>query len=128
MGLSRPAPTVIQPSPHVSESGFRALDIGREARLADVAAFENFYRENLARIVRACTLVTLNPTLAEDVAAEAFARLWSRWGQIDNDDHAGGFTFKTAMRLCARETKRHQPSASLSAADDSIDLAIQRQD
>jgi hypothetical protein len=71
--------------------------------LPDGAAFDAFFRENFARIVRASALVTLDVSVAEDIAAEAFARLWGKWGQIDNDDHAGGFVFKTAMRLCYRE-------------------------
>ena len=54
------------------------------------------------RVVRACALVTLDPAAAEDVAAEAFARLWSHWGRIHDEDHAGGYVFKTAMRLCAK--------------------------
>jgi RNA polymerase sigma-70 factor (ECF subfamily) len=74
--------------------------------VADRAGFEGFYREHLTRVVRACALVTLDPAAAEDVAAEAFARLWSHWGQIHDEDHAGGYVFKTAMRLCAkRRTK-----------------------
>jgi RNA polymerase sigma factor (sigma-70 family) len=74
----------------------------------DATSFEAFYRENLARIVRACALVTLDAALSEDLAAEAFARLWSRWGQIQGPDHAGGFVFKTAMRLCGRELRRRR--------------------
>ena len=74
--------------------------------MPDAAGFEAFYQDNLARIVRACALVTLDVALAEDLAAEAFARLWSRWGQISGSDHAGGFVFKTAMRLCTRELRR----------------------
>jgi RNA polymerase sigma factor (sigma-70 family) len=74
--------------------------------MADRAAFEGFYREHLTRVVRGCTLVLLDQSAAEDIAAEAFARLWSKWGQIESDDHAGGFVFKTAMRLCARKARR----------------------
>jgi len=74
--------------------------------VADRAGFEGFYREHLARLVRACALVTLDPAAAEDVAAEAFARLWSRWGQIYDEDHAGGYVFKTAMRLCAKRATK----------------------
>jgi RNA polymerase sigma factor (sigma-70 family) len=74
--------------------------------VADRARFEAFYRDELARVVRACTLVTLDRTAAEDVAAEAFARLWARWGRIDDEDHAGGYVYKTAMRLCARRRVR----------------------
>ena len=76
--------------------------------MADRAAFEGFYRENLGRVVRGCALVLLDPSAAEEVAAEAFARLWSRWGQIEDEDHAGGFVFKTAMRLCARRARRRE--------------------
>jgi len=48
----------------------------------DAASFEAFCREIFARIVRACALVTLDRALAEDVAAESFARLWARWGPV----------------------------------------------
>jgi RNA polymerase sigma factor (sigma-70 family) len=95
----------------------------------DAAGFEAFYRENLARIVRACALVTLDVAMAEDVAAEAFARLWSRWGQIRGEDHAGGFVFKTAMRLCGREMRRRarRAPAATSAADE-MQQALVRHD
>jgi RNA polymerase sigma-70 factor (ECF subfamily) len=74
--------------------------------VADRAGFEGFYREHLTRVVRACALVTLDPAAAEDVAAEAFARLWAHWDRIHDEDHAGGYVFKTAMRLCAKRGTR----------------------
>jgi RNA polymerase sigma-70 factor, ECF subfamily len=74
--------------------------------VADRAAFEAFYRERLPRVVRACALVTLDPGAAEEVAAEAFLRVWSSWGQMQNEDHAGGYVFKTAMRLCSKRRYR----------------------
>lgn len=98
--------------------------------MADATGFEGFYRENLARIVRACALVTLDRSVAEDVTSEAFSRLWSRWGQIENDDHAGGYLFKTAMRLCAKEVRRrarYRPQAG-PGAEDAIDRALVRQE
>jgi RNA polymerase sigma-70 factor (ECF subfamily) len=70
--------------------------------VADRAGFEGFYREHHARVVRACALVVLDRPLAEDVAADAFARLWARWDAIQDEDHAGGYVYKTAMRLSAR--------------------------
>jgi RNA polymerase sigma-70 factor (ECF subfamily) len=51
-------------------------------------------------------LVLLDRGEAEDVAAEAFARLWSHWEQIHGEDHAGGYVFKTAMRLCSKRRRR----------------------
>jgi len=72
----------------------------------DRAGFEAFYTGHLSRVVRACALVLLDRGEAEDVAAEAFARLWSHWGQIHGEDHAGGYVFKTAMRLCSKRRRR----------------------
>ncbi len=73
--------------------------------VANRARFEGYFGEHFARVTRACALVLLEPSAAEDVAAESFARLWSKWGQIEDDDHAGGYVFKTAMRLCARRAR-----------------------
>jgi RNA polymerase sigma-70 factor, ECF subfamily len=98
--------------------------------VANRAAFEAFYREHLARVVRACTLVLLDRSTAEDVAAEAFVRLWSRWEQIESDDHAGGYVFKTAMRLCGRRARfREIPGwVPERIGADEIGQAIDRQD
>jgi RNA polymerase sigma factor (sigma-70 family) len=98
--------------------------------MADRAAFEGFYREHLARVVSGCTLVLLDQSAAEDVAAEAFARLWSKWGQIEDEDHAGGFVFKTAMRLCARRARRRELIRRLpeKSAPDEIGRALDRQE
>jgi len=74
--------------------------------VADRAGFEAFYAGHLPRVVRACALVLLDRAEAEDVAAEAFARLWSHWGQIRGEDHAGGYVFTTAMRLCSKRRQR----------------------
>jgi RNA polymerase sigma factor (sigma-70 family) len=98
--------------------------------VADRATFEGFYRENLTRVVRACALVLLDRSVAEDVTAEAFARLWSRWGQIQDDDHAGGFVFKTAMRLCAKRARHREVLGAVPEAEspDEIARALDRQE
>jgi RNA polymerase sigma-70 factor (ECF subfamily) len=74
--------------------------------VADRAGFEAFYVGHIQRVTRACVLVLLDRAEAEDVAAEAFARLWSHWGQIRGEDHAGGYVFKTAMRLSSKRRRR----------------------
>jgi len=95
----------------------------------DAESFDAFYRANLTRIVQACALVVLDRAGAEDLAAEAFARLWSRWGSIDGQDHAGGFVFKTAMRLCWRELRRRRRRAPEPAPPgDALASALQRRD
>jgi RNA polymerase sigma factor (sigma-70 family) len=74
--------------------------------VADRAGFEAFYVGHIQRVTRACVLVLLDRAEAEDAAAEAFARLWSHWGQIRGEDHAGGYVFKTAMRLSSKRRRR----------------------
>jgi RNA polymerase sigma-70 factor, ECF subfamily len=113
--------------PHVSVLTSPRLEMGE---MADRAAFEGFYREHLPRVVRGCTLVLLDQAAAEDVAAEAFARLWSKWGQIESDDHAGGFVFKTAMRLCARRATRRELVGRVPEgnAPDEIGRSLDRQE
>ena len=97
--------------------------------MPDAAGFEAFYREHFARIVRACALVTLDHTLAEDVAAESFARLWSRWGIIRGDDHAGGYVFKTAMRLSTKELRNRTGRGPPTPAEaDEVQRALDRED
>jgi RNA polymerase sigma-70 factor, ECF subfamily len=96
--------------------------------VADRAGFEGFYREHLTRVVRACALVTLDPAAAEDVAAEAFARLWSHWGQIHDEDHAGGYVFKTAMRLCTRRAAKARREVIGEVSDGPAADAYERSD
>lgn len=99
--------------------------------MTDREAFEAFYREHLGRVVRACALVTLDPDAAEDIAAEAFSRLWAHWDRIEDDDHAGGYVFKSAMRLCSRKRRSpaelHAETTSV-AKSDPADTTVDRAD
>ncbi len=60
-----------------------------EGRVLDgVVAFERFYRAQRDRTVRFAFLLTGDRSAAEDVAAEAFARVYRKWRtvRIDNAD------------------------------------------
>jgi RNA polymerase sigma factor (sigma-70 family) len=74
--------------------------------VADREGFERFFRARYPQLVKACALVTLDVAAAEEIAAEAFSRLWPRWGQMHDDDHAGGYVYTTAMRLCSKRRGR----------------------
>ena len=74
--------------------------------VADREGFERFFRERYGRVVRACALVILDAAAAEEIAAEAFSRLWPRWNGMHDDDHAGGYVYMTAMRLCSKRRTR----------------------
>lgn len=97
--------------------------------MTDRAGFEAFYRARLPDIVRACALVMLDPGIAEEIAAEAFARTWAKWNQIHDDDHAGGYVYTTAMRLCTkRRTRRSRELVGLAerSSEDAVAAVVER--
>src|SRR5262245_64425189 len=67
---------------------------------------------------------------AEEIAAEAFARLWSSWDRIQDEDHAGGYVYTTAMRLCSKRWTRRKREVVAEVTDrpstDELDRAALR--
>jgi len=101
--------------------------------VADREGFERFFRARYPQLVRACALVTLDLAAAEEIAAEAFSRLWPRWGQMHDDDHAGGYVYTTAMRLCSKRRSRSRRELIGDMADrpaprDEISGALDREE
>jgi RNA polymerase sigma-70 factor (ECF subfamily) len=101
--------------------------------VADREGFERFFRERYGRVVRACALVTLDTAAAEEIAAEAFSRLWPRWNRMHDDDHAGGYVYTTAMRLCSkrRMRSRHEvvgPVTERPSGRDEASASLDRQE
>ena len=88
--------------------------------VADRGGFERFFRARHPQLVRACALVTLDVAAAREIAAEAFSRLWPRWGQMHDDDHAGGYVYTTAMRLCSKRRARARREVLGAVAERSI--------
>src|SRR5262245_42167461 len=66
--------------------------------------FETAFRSNYERIARAIVRVLGDPARAEDLAVEAFWRLW-RTPEAHGDAH-GGWVYRTAVRLALDELRR----------------------
>jgi RNA polymerase sigma-70 factor (ECF subfamily) len=66
--------------------------------------FETFFRSHYQRIARAVARVVGDPARAEDLAVEAFWKLW-RTPQAQGDK-AGGWVYRTALRLGLNELRR----------------------
>jgi RNA polymerase sigma factor (sigma-70 family) len=99
--------------------------------VVDRHGFERFFESRYPGVVRACVLVVLDRDTAEEVAAEAFTVLWRRWDELTDEDHAGGFVYKTAMRLCVKNTRRSMRERlgevpEMAAADESGVVARRR--
>jgi RNA polymerase sigma-70 factor, ECF subfamily len=71
-------------------------------------SFEGFYRQWFPPVARAVSLVVRDVDFGQEMAQEAFARLWGRWDEIGSDDHARNFVFQVSLNL-ARSYLRRRP-------------------
>jgi RNA polymerase sigma factor (sigma-70 family) len=83
-----------------------ALGINHE-RVQTRADFPAFFRTHFERVARAAALVARDPGTGQDLAQEAFARLFERWGEIASDDHARNFAYKVAINLARSHVRKH---------------------
>ena len=82
-------------------------DDGREEREATAeleGRFEAFFRSHYDRIARAVCRVVGDPARAEDLAVEAFWKLWRNPQAYG--DRAGGWVYRTALRLGLNELRQ----------------------
>jgi RNA polymerase sigma factor (sigma-70 family) len=80
------------------------------------ARFDTFVEEEHDRLFRAMYFVTGNRQDAEDLAQEAFLRLWERWDDIDRINDPTAYLFRVALngfrarrRRAAMAIRRHVP-------------------
>lgn len=65
--------------------------------------FETFFRSHYDRIARAVSRLVGDPARAEDLAVEAFWKLWRN--PQAQDEKAGGWVYRTALRLGLNELR-----------------------
>jgi len=69
-----------------------------EGAVADQrASFEDFFHAEHARLFRALCLVTGSRQEAEEVAQEAFLKLWERWDRVSGLEDSTAYLYRTAM-------------------------------
>jgi len=68
--------------------------------------FVDFFREQYPDLVRSLYLLTADVGEAEELAQEAMARTFERWGRVKLMDAPGGYLYRTAVNL-NRKRLRH---------------------
>jgi RNA polymerase sigma-70 factor (ECF subfamily) len=78
------------------------------AAAGDVDAFEELYRANVGRVYALCLRMAGDPTLAEELAQEAFVRAWQKLGSF-----RGASAFSTWLhRVTVNVVLSHRRSAA----------------
>lgn len=76
-------------------------------------AFEAFYGDCKDRVLRAVIASTGDAHDAEDCAAEAFARAYSRWSEVSGCRSPAAWVVRTAVNLHIDRYRRHQHTLRL---------------
>jgi RNA polymerase sigma factor (sigma-70 family) len=81
--------------------------IREESAVGDpTAAFEEFFATERTRLHRALFAITGSRTEAEDIAQDAFLRVWERWARVGSLDDPAGYLHRTAMNVFRDRRRR----------------------
>jgi RNA polymerase sigma factor (sigma-70 family) len=69
--------------------------------------FDAFYRDTFARVARAAALVARDPGTGQELAQEAFFRVYERWDGLDSVEHARRFAYRVAINLAKSHLRKH---------------------
>jgi RNA polymerase sigma-70 factor (sigma-E family) len=70
------------------------------------ARFEDFFGEHHERLLRALYLATGDRHEADDLAQEAFVRLYERWDRVRDTENPAGYLYRTALNLRRSRLRR----------------------
>jgi RNA polymerase sigma factor (sigma-70 family) len=73
---------------------------------SDPAGFESFFRAEYEGVYGALCLITRNRHEAEEIAQDAFAKMWERWDTIDRIDDPIAYVHRVAMNSFRRRYRR----------------------
>ena len=68
--------------------------------------FDEFYRVEHVRLGRATLLLTGRVSEAEDLAQEAFVRVYERWARVRQMESPTGYLYRTALNLHRKRLRR----------------------
>ena len=78
-----------------------------EADVGETApSFEEFYEATVRRLFTALCLVTGNRHEAEEVAQEAFVRVFERWDRVGTLEDPTGYLFRVSMNVFRSRFRR----------------------
>ena len=89
-------------------------------------SFEVFFEDEKERLLRALSVITGSRGEAEDLAQEAFTRVFERWETVGQMDDPAGYLHRTAMNLFRRARIALKRAASLAPERDVFEAVEER--
>jgi RNA polymerase sigma factor (sigma-70 family) len=83
-----------------------------EAIDTELPAFESFFEEERERLLRILSVITGSRAEAEDLAQEAFTRVFERWDRVAPMADPAGYLHRTAMNLFRNHYRRTRVALS----------------
>jgi RNA polymerase sigma-70 factor (ECF subfamily) len=71
-----------------------------------VEAFEDFFQAHYERLLRAMYLASGDRHEADDLAQEAFVRVYERWDRVRETDDPVGYLYRTALNARRSQLRR----------------------
>ena len=90
----------------------RASNRPGESRDTEPATFEGFFEEQKERLLRILSVITGSRAEAEDLAQEAFTRVFERWETVAAMEDPAGYLHRTAMNLFRNQYRRARVALS----------------
>jgi RNA polymerase sigma-70 factor (ECF subfamily) len=84
-----------------AQAGPRGVVVGNHA-----ASFEDFFRSQTQSLYGHLCLITGNRAEAEELAQDAFLKVWERWELVADMQEPVGYLYVTAMNLFRRRYRR----------------------
>jgi RNA polymerase sigma factor (sigma-70 family) len=69
--------------------------------------FDDFFSETFAGVSRAAALVARDRGTGQDLAQEAFFRLYERWREMESAEHARRFVYRVVINLARSHLRKH---------------------
>jgi RNA polymerase sigma-70 factor (ECF subfamily) len=73
---------------------------------AEPVAFDSFFEEQKERLLRILSVITGSRAEAEDLAQEAFTRVFERWDTVASMADPAGYLHRTAMNVFRNQYRR----------------------
>jgi RNA polymerase sigma-70 factor (ECF subfamily) len=70
------------------------------------ATFEDFFRAQTQSLYAHLCLITGNRAEAEELAQDAFLKVWERWDRVAGMEEPVGYLYRTAMNLFRKRYRR----------------------